>query len=111
MKTLISSILLAAAALSDNAYSGSNEVDTPAISAMQQDNSQVSRGIPGCSPLSRAASAVEERLTRPAGSKGCCRRPNLAGTPEGPVPPALFPQDARRKRIPGKGIRLAPEPP
>lgn len=43
MKTLISSVLLAAAALSANAYAGSNEVDTPAISTMQQDSSSVSR--------------------------------------------------------------------
>lgn len=43
MKTLISSILLAAAALSANAYARSNEVDTPAISTMQQHDSLVTR--------------------------------------------------------------------
>lgn len=43
MKTLTASLLLAAAALSTTAYAGSNEVDTPIISTLQQNSSPVTR--------------------------------------------------------------------
>lgn len=47
MKALTSSLLIAAAALSANAYAGSNEVDTPVVSSSssyQQDGSPVAGG-------------------------------------------------------------------